>query len=64
MAKPINLNRVRKQRARKQAREEADRNAVLHGLPKAEKKRARDDALRESKLHAQGRLDPDDTAND
>ncbi|SDK33737.1 DUF4169 family protein [Aliiruegeria lutimaris] len=64
MAKPINLNRARKERARKQAREQADRNAVLHGLTKAEKKRARDEALRESKLHEQGRLDPDDTGKD
>ena len=64
MAKPINLNRARKERARKQAKEQADRNAAFHGLTKAEKKRARDEARRETKLHEQGRLDSDEADED
>lgn len=35
----VNLNKARKALARAQARVTADRNAVLHGLPKAEKAR-------------------------
>lgn len=34
---PINLNRVRKDRARTDARARADANAARHGLTKAEK---------------------------
>lgn len=56
--KPINLNRVRKQRARQSAREQADRNAVIHGLPKAERKRAKAEAEREKTLHDSGKLTP------
>lgn len=39
---PINLNRVRKERARAEKRANADANAVKHGRSKAE--RARDAA--------------------
>ncbi|MDV7141732.1 DUF4169 family protein [Tropicimonas sp. TH_r6] len=60
MAKPINLNRVRKERARKDAREAADRNAAFHGLTKAEKQRARAEAERVEKLHDEGRVEPED----
>lgn len=60
MAKPINLNRARKERARKEARETADRNAVLHGLPKAARKQARAEAERLKKLHDSGKFDQDD----
>lgn len=60
MAEPINLNRFRKARVRKQARDTADRNAVLHGLPKAEKKRARDEAARLARLHESGRREAQD----
>jgi hypothetical protein len=38
---PINLNRVRKNRARVAAKQTADANAVLHGLPKSEKAKAK-----------------------
>ena len=61
MAKPINLNRARKERARKQAREQADRNAAFHGLTKAEKQRARAEAERETRQHDGGKFDsPED----
>ncbi|SNS40823.1 DUF4169 family protein [Tropicimonas sediminicola] len=55
MADPINLNRFRKAKARKQAREDADRNSVLYGLPKAKKTRARAEAERIARLHEGGR---------
>jgi len=35
--KPINLNRIRKERARDEARERANENAARHGISKAEK---------------------------
>lgn len=34
---PINLNKARKARARAARKREADQNAVLHGMPKAER---------------------------
>ncbi|MEM9476126.1 MAG: DUF4169 family protein [Pseudomonadota bacterium] len=37
MTKPINLNRVRKDKARAENRARADANAVKHGRTKAEK---------------------------
>ncbi len=37
MSTPINLNRVRKDKARKAKRAEADANAVKHGRTKAQK---------------------------
>ena len=37
MNKPINLNRIRKERARDEARERANENAARHGISKAEK---------------------------
>ena len=43
---PVNLNRVRKARARKQAKREADANAVRFGRSKAEKAQARAEADR------------------
>ncbi|WP_068115115.1 DUF4169 family protein [Tropicimonas marinistellae] len=64
MAKPINLNRARKERARKTAREQADRNAILHGLPKAEKQRAKAEAERLARLHESGRRDTPDADPD
>ena len=39
MSKPINLNRVRKARARQQAAEDADQNAARFGRSKSEKQR-------------------------
>lgn len=60
MAEPVNLNRFRKAKARREARAEADRNAVLHGLPKAEKLRARAEAEREARRLDGLRLDRPD----
>ncbi len=61
MAQPINLNRARKERARKQAREQADRNAAYHGLTKVEKQRARAEADRKARRHEDGKLEtPED----
>lgn len=37
MSKPINLNRVRKDKARAEKRAKADENAVKYGRSKAEK---------------------------
>ncbi|WP_232829334.1 DUF4169 family protein [Tropicimonas sp. IMCC34043] len=59
MAEPVNLNRFRKARARQQARLQADRNAVVHGLPKAERSRAKAEAERAARtLDAKRREDP------
>ena len=41
MSAPVNLNRVRKARARDEKRREADQNAVAHGRTKAEKTAAK-----------------------
>ena len=46
MAKPINLNRVRKDRARAERKREADANAVRFGRTKAEKEARRAEAAR------------------
>lgn len=43
---PINLNKVRKARARAARKREADRNAVVHGMPKADRKRLETEAQR------------------
>ncbi|WP_093359379.1 DUF4169 family protein [Tropicimonas isoalkanivorans] len=64
MSSPVNLNRFRKQKARQQAREQADRNAVLHGLPKSEKLRAKAEAERVARLHDGSRRTPSDAADD
>lgn len=37
MGKPVNLNRFKKQKARADDKVRADKNAVLHGLPKADR---------------------------
>ena len=46
MAEPINLNRARKARARRQARETADENALRFGRSKAARLREAEDAAR------------------
>ena len=49
MAAPVNLNRVRKQKARADKAARADENAVRHGLTKSRKaaeKKAQDNAVR------------------
>ncbi|TKT80120.1 DUF4169 family protein [Aquamicrobium sp. LC103] len=40
MAEILNLRMARKRRARADKEREADRNRILHGLPKAERKAA------------------------
>ena len=57
MVKPINLNKLRKSRAKILAKRKADENAALHGLPKAEKEAARAEEERSAKAHAAGKLD-------
>lgn len=64
MAKLVNLNKARKDRARTAARERADRNAAFHGLTKAEKKRARAEEDRASRAHEAGRLPPGEPSED
>ena len=46
MTDPINLNHVRKARAKAEARRRADENAATHGLTRAEKDRAKAQADR------------------
>ncbi|MFV0360398.1 DUF4169 family protein [Tropicimonas sp.] len=60
MAEPVNLNRFRKSRARRQAREAADRNAAFHGLTRAQKAAARAEAERATRAFEAGRRAPDD----
>ncbi|MCO6382359.1 DUF4169 family protein [Oceanicola sp. 502str15] len=57
MSKPVNLNRVRKDKARTEDKARADANAAFHGLTKAEKERAKAEAARVARLHAQSRRD-------
>ena len=54
---PVNLNRARKARAKAARKAEADRNAAVHGLPKAQKAQAKAEAARIARLHASGRRD-------
>ena len=49
--KPVNLNRLRKQKARAEKSARADRNAALHGMTRAEKLRAKAQAARVARLH-------------
>lgn len=55
MAKPVNLNKARKARARDEARRTADANAAFHGLSKAQKRAARAEAERAAARHAAAR---------
>ena len=52
MSQPVNLNKVRKARARADKRARADQNAASYGRTKAEKSRDRAEAVQ-----AQRRLD-------
>lgn len=55
---PINLNRVRKTRARDDAKRQADENAVRHGRTKAERQaEAARQALADKRLDSHGRDD-------
>ncbi|RDC73417.1 DUF4169 family protein [Rhodovulum sp. 12E13] len=55
MTEPVNLNRVRKERAKAEAKRRADANAAFHGLTKAQKQAARAEAARAAERHAAGR---------
>jgi hypothetical protein len=57
MGEVINLNQIRKARARAEAAKEADNNRVLHGTPKALKKKTRGDQQKSQKTHAGKKLD-------
>lgn len=57
MGDVINLNQVRKARARAEAAKEADNNRTVHGTPKALKKKTRSDRQKSDKTHAGKKLD-------
>ena len=50
----INLNQVRKARAKAEAEKKADTNRVVHGTPKAEKKKSRS-AKKKSEKQLEGK---------
>lgn len=50
MSTPINLNRVRKARAKAEKRKQADENAVRYGRNKAEKERLKSEEKRKRDL--------------
>ncbi|WP_114287092.1 DUF4169 family protein [Candidatus Halocynthiibacter alkanivorans] len=60
MSKPINLNRVRKQRARDTARQQADENAVNFGRTKAQKQVEAFDSARAGSALDGAKLDGSD----
>jgi len=60
MARPVNLNKARKARAREAAKKRAETNAAFHGLTKAQKAAARAEAERAAGVHAAGRRDRPD----
>lgn len=60
MSQPINLNKVRKARARADANRRADDNAAFHGLSKAEKAVAKAEAERARKKWEAGRREDDE----
>ena len=57
---PVNLNKVRKARAKAAAKKRADANAAFHGLTKAQKAQARAERARSETAHEGTRLDPGD----
>ncbi len=59
--KPVNLRRARKQKAREEARAEADANAARHGQTKAERTlRAARENLEARRLDGHRREDADE----
>lgn len=48
----VNLNKVRKAKAKAEKRKTADQNAAFHGLTKAQKEQARQEAQRVDAAHA------------
>jgi hypothetical protein len=57
MGDVINLNQVRKARAKAEAEKAADNNRVVHGTPKTLKKKTRSDRQKSEKTHAGKKLD-------
>ena len=57
MGDVINLNQVRKARAKAEAAKAADSNRVVHGTPKDLKKKTRTDRQKSEKTHAGKKLD-------
>lgn len=51
MSKPVNLNKVRKSRARIEKRARADENALKFGRTKADKERDKAQNARVTRLH-------------
>ena len=60
MGDVINLNQVRKARAKAEAEKTADNNRVVHGTPKAMKKKSRTEKKKSDKAHEDKRLDSGD----
>ena len=58
MAKVINLNQVRKRKAKEAAEKRAEQNRLLHGMTRAEReKKAREKALEERRLEGHRLVD-------
>ncbi len=57
MGEVINLNQVRKARAKAESEKAADNNRVVHGTPKALKKKTRSDKKKSDKTHAGKKLE-------
>jgi hypothetical protein len=57
MGDVINLNQVRKARAKAEATRTADSNRVVHGTPKDLKKKTRTDRRKSEKSHAGKKLE-------
>jgi hypothetical protein len=55
MADTVNLNTFRKARAKAADKSQAEANRVLHGLPKAERQRAKAERERAARLLDQSR---------
>jgi hypothetical protein len=60
MGDVINLNQVRKARAKAEAEKIADNNRVVHGTPKAMKKKSRSEKKKSDKTLEGKRLDAGD----
>ena len=57
MAETVNLNSFRKARAKAADKAKAEANRVLHGMPKAERQKAKVERERLSRLLDQTKLD-------
>ncbi len=63
MGDVINLNQVRKARAKAEAEKSADTNRVVHGTPKAIKKKTRTEKKKSEKTHAGKKMDKPTPSN-